>query len=129
MMRLFAHTSGLTRLVARYPAARRPEGMERAKQTVRIGAVRYRGCVTVSIGSQGLHLCVRPTLGGCAPVLIPWSEVKGIQETRLYSRRAMQLSVGSPKVGTVTVYEGLFKLMQSHLSQDLLEHPHQRNAA
>jgi len=118
-MPLFAQMSELTRLARHYPATERPEGVERFKQTVKIGAVRYRSCVMVTVGPQGFYLWVRPPLGRSLAVLIPWDEVREIQRTRLYGRRAMRLSIGNPVVGTVTVYEELFRLMVPYLSHDL----------
>ena len=91
-MGLFGHVSGLPRLVQQYPATEQPEGTERLKQTVKIGAVRYRGCVTVTVSSQGLYLRVQAPLSRYPAVLIPWDEVKGTRQARLYGRRGMRLS-------------------------------------
>jgi len=85
--------------------------------------VRYKNCVSVCLSAQGLYLWARPILSKYQSLLIPWGEIQRIQETRLYWGRAMQLSVGSPQVATITVRMELFKLMQPYLSH---EHPHQQ---
>jgi hypothetical protein len=127
-MGLFGHVSGLTRLAQQYPAAERPEGVERLKQTVKIGAVRYRRCVTVNVSPQGLYLRVQPPLSRYPAVLIPWDEVKGTRRARLYGRRGIRLSIGRPEVGAVTMYEELFRLMQPYLSEGRCGSPQERVA-
>lgn len=123
MMRIFAKVSGWTRLAERYPAIDQPEGTKYTRQTVQVGAVRYRNCVSVCLSAQGLYVWARPLLSKYQPVLIPWGEIQRIQETRLYGGRAIELSVGSPQVATITVRMGLFKLMQPYLNH---EHLHQQ---
>jgi hypothetical protein len=121
MFHLFVQASGLTRLIERYPAAQRPEGVEREKQTVKIGAVRYRRCVTINVSSHGLYLWVRPPLSKHPPVLIPWDSVRRICRTRLYGRKAVRLLIVGPQVTPLVVHEGLFKSIRPHLSRHLVE--------
>lgn len=121
MIQLFAQASGLTRLIERYPATQRPEGTEREKQTVKIGAVRYRRCVTANVSSQGLYLWVRPPLSRHPPILIPWAAVRRICRTTLYGRKAVRLLIAGPGVPPLILYEGLFKLIHPHLSKHLVE--------
>jgi len=119
---MFARISGLTALAKHYPALSRPEGVERARQTVKVGVVRYRRCVTLVVSSSGLYLWVRPVLSRYTSVLIPWREVREILPTRLYGRRAVRLSIGNPEVGAVIVYEALFKVIQPHLDVRFQDH-------
>jgi hypothetical protein len=115
MTRLFAELSGLTKLVQRYPVTQPPTGATFAKQTVKVGSVRYRRCVVVSIGEGGLYLGVHPPLLEQGDMFIPWEEIKGAQRARLYSRRAVRLSIGEPEFGSVTLYDGLYKRVALHL--------------
>ena len=121
MIHPFAQASGLTRLIERYPAPQRSEGVEREKQTVKIGVVRYRRCVTANVSSDGLYLWVRPPLSRHPPILIPWDAVRRICRTRLYGRKAVRLLIDGPEVTPLVVYEGLFKLIHPHLSKRLVE--------
>jgi len=57
----------------------------------------------VNVSEAGLYLWARPLLSRHQPILIPWSEVKQAQETILYWRRAMRLSIGMPEVATATL--------------------------
>jgi hypothetical protein len=115
-LRSLAQVSGLIRLAELYPADHQPEGLKYTGQTVQVGAVRYRRCVTVCISPQGFYLSVQPKLVKYPPVLIPWGEIKKIRETRLYWQRAMLLSIGEPRVATVRVLIKLFKVIQPHLN-------------
>jgi hypothetical protein len=115
MTGLFAKLSGLTRLTQQYPVTQPPTGTTLAKQTVKVGSVRYRRCVVVSVGEEGLYLGVHPPLLEQGEMLIPWGEIKGAQKARLYSQRAVRLSIGEPEFGSVTLYDGLYKLIAPYL--------------
>lgn len=126
MLRVFGRVSGLNRLGQVYPAPGAPAGPVLAGQTVQIGTVRYRRCVTVNVSDAGLYLWARPILTRHQPILIPWSEVRQVQETMLYWQRAMRLSIGAPEVGSVTLLMGLFALVSPHLANGPLTSGAQR---
>ena len=115
MTGIFAKHSGLAGLARRYPVSQPPTGAMLTKQTVKVGSVRYRRCVDVGIGEGGLYLGVHPPLLAKGDMLIPWEEIKGARKTRLYSRRAVRLSIGEPEFGSVTLYEGLYEQAAPHL--------------
>jgi hypothetical protein len=115
MTGIFAKHSGLTGLAQRYPVTQPPTGAMLATQTVKVGSVRYRRCVAVSVGEGGLYLGVHPPLLAKGDMLIPWEEIKEARKTMLYSRRAVRLSIGEPEFGSVTLYEGLYEQVVPHL--------------
>ena len=116
-MGLFARASGLTKLAERYPATHVPAGTFRTKQTVQIGIVRYRRCVTVGIGPEGLYLEVRPPLGRHAQLQLPWEALKPAGAAPVFGRRGMRLTLGDPQVGEIRVYRELFALIQPYLRE------------
>ena len=118
-MGIFARISGLNRLVEQYPVKEYPEGKELNRQTVQIGLVRYRDCTTVIISSTGLYLNIKPPLDSSSKMLIPWDEIKGISQTRLYGNKAIQLSPGSGKDSLIVCY-GLFNSMRAYLKSNLI---------
>jgi len=115
-MGIFAKVSGLNKLAEHYPATHDPGGVSQTKQTVKVGVVRYRRCVTVSIGPEGLFLWVRPLLGRQGRLLIPWDEIKQVRGSRMYGRQGVHMSIGDPEVGEITMYRDLFELMRAHLT-------------
>ena len=117
--RLSARASRWAALAKQYPADGLPAGRRHARQTVQVGAVRYRRCVTVGIDPLGLWLWVQPSLVRFHPLFIPWDEVKRTQETRLCSRKAVQLVIGEPSVATITVYRKLFEDLSPYLAPGL----------
>jgi hypothetical protein len=119
LTRFSARASGWSELAKLYAADGMPTGRRYARQTVQVGAIRYRRCVTVGIDSLGLWLWVKPQLTRFRPVFIPWDKIKGTQETRLYSRQAVQLSIEGPPATTVTVYRELFEEMSPYLTPGL----------
>jgi hypothetical protein len=116
---IFRQSGGWNRLAASYMAQGQPEGEVYTKQTVQIGAVRYRQCTTVYVGPRGLYLSVHVSvLPSSPPLFIPWGEFKHVQETLLYWQRAFRLTIGDPQVGTLTLKAGLFAMVQPYLAID-----------
>ena len=113
---IFMGSSGLSRLMQQYPAPFQPEGSAQTWQTVRVGAVRWRNCVTIVVGPQGFYFAVRQAFTNFRPVLIPWSQIRATRETHLYWRQAATLSVGDPSVAEVTVYMNQFERMRPYLT-------------
>lgn len=112
MLGVFASTSGANAIMQRYPGPPDPVGQVWKRQTVMIGAVRYRSCTTVGISAQGLFLAVG-TVRGTA--LIPWDQFGSVRPSMVYWRKAVQLDVGEPLVGKVTVFEDLYGAMGAYL--------------
>ena len=119
MMHFFTQMSGWTRLARAYPAPGQPEGQRTERQTVQVGSVRFRRCVTVCVSAEGLYLRARVVLSRYAPILIPWGEIEGIQEAMVYWQRAVRLRAGNPEVGTVTVPMALLESIRPHLRPEL----------
>ena len=53
---IFAQTSRWNALAQRYGAIMEPEGRKLMRQTIKVGAVRWRLCVTVVLSPQGMYL-------------------------------------------------------------------------
>lgn len=104
MYRIFAKLSGLDRLIERYPCSNKPQGQESHWQTVMVGSVVYRRCVSVISSPEGFYLHVKPILSSFAPALIPWSEFRRTDKAFLHWRDARRLVVGDPSVASITVY-------------------------
>ena len=121
MKGFFVRLSGYGRLAKRYLVDREPEGQAYTMQTVQIGPVRYRRCVTVHVSLQGLYLQPRFLWIRYPPVRIPWDEIVQVENTMIYWGRAKRLSVGEPEVGTIAMQMRLFGLIQPYLNSRLSE--------
>lgn len=76
-----------------------------------IGAVSYRGVITVHLNEEGFFMEVMAIFKVCHPRLfIPWSEIKSRQPVRILWWKSVKLTVGDPQVATVTLPEDLFAL-------------------
>lgn len=120
MWQLLARGSGWRALAERYPARTALAVPVLAGQTLQVGLVRYRRCVTVGIYPEALYLAAQPglpLLPRNPPLLIPWSEFHHARETRLYWRRARQLAVGDPVVAGITFPFELYQRFERHLTQ------------
>jgi hypothetical protein len=116
-MGVFARMSGLGKLAEHYPATHEPGGVSQTRQTLKVGGVRYRRCVTVSIGPEGLFLWIRPPLGRAGKLLIPWDEIREVGGARLYGRQGVHMSIGDPEVGNITMYRELFERVRTYLGE------------
>jgi hypothetical protein len=114
-MGFFSRLGGLEKLVENYQTDRQPQSEEFKRQTIGLGAVKYRNCVTVHIEPEGLYLWVRPPFFSHPPILIPWAEIVQAEHTTLYHRSAVEVTVKAPGCKTITVYEDLFVLLKPHL--------------
>jgi hypothetical protein len=108
---------GWSRLSSRYATTQQPPTQAVSRQTLVVGQVLYRNCVTVGLSDAGLYLKIGFPLSifGKSSLLIPWSEFKQISEARLYLHKAACLSLGDPPVGTITVPMTLFEMMRRSL--------------
>lgn len=119
---IFAQTSRWNALAQRYGAIMEPEGRKLTRQTIKVGAVRWRLCVTVVLSPQAMYLHLGHQQSWLSairkhpPVLIPWSEFKAPRKGRLYlGWQAVQLSVGEPETAAITFPMGLYKEMTGYL--------------
>ncbi len=120
---IFNSVSGWKALSQRWEAITEPPGKKLTRQTIKVGAVRFRLCVTVIFNPQGMYLhlgqrlLILSSLRPYRPVLIPWSEFKSPRKGWLYlGWKAVQLSVGDPETATITFPLGLYKEMTSYLT-------------
>lgn len=112
---LGGHAGGWRRLVETYSTSHLPRGPVHKRQTLQIGAVVYKRCVTVEVGDEGLYLSVWRR-----GVLIPWHEFKRLGQATLYWQQVPLLTVGEPPVATITVPITVFELLRAKLPQQLL---------
>lgn len=119
VMQLSMRASGWAELAQRYAAGESPAGQEFAWQTIRVGSVRYRHGARIIVAPQGLWLSIQLSLTKFPPLFIPWCEIKETQRTRLYARKAVQLSFREPPTMTIAVYAKLFEAMSPYLGSCL----------
>ncbi|MCX7020518.1 MAG: hypothetical protein WCK47_01005 [bacterium] len=106
-------------LAKRYTSSEAPpDGNMFKKQTIRMGSVNYKNCVTIGVSQSGLYLALSGFFGKAArlsSVLIPWEDIKVSGATRLYWRSAVMLNIANPPLAQVTLYQNIFNAIQQHL--------------
>jgi hypothetical protein len=114
LQHLKGSTGGWGRLSQAYATTRQLPAQIRARQNIVVGKVLYRNCMIVGFDNAGLYLEIGFPLSmlGRRRLFIPWTEVKGIEDGRLFWRRAALLSLGEPPVGTITLPMQLFETIQ-----------------
>jgi hypothetical protein len=105
--------SGWRALAKRYRADVKPQGKTHWMQTVKLGWCGYKGCVNVTVASDGLYLAVLwPWRPGHPPLCIPLAELIDVRDERCFlGGRLVKVSVGRPKITTLRlpahVFEGI----------------------
>lgn len=93
---VIAKMSGWARLAEQYRAEREPvEGARFGWQFLRIGWCDYNGCLTIRVSPDGLYLAVWRIFVGHAPLLIPWSDLRVLKESRTRLLANTQLEIAS----------------------------------
>ena len=107
-------TGGWRQLADVYATAKPPTGQNVTKQTLQIGAVTYKRCVTLGIADDGLYVTIWQKTA-----LVPWTDFKGVGEATLYWQKVPMLTIGDPPVAAMTVPVAVFQMMRKRLPTGL----------
>lgn len=101
---------GWSRLSEVYATTRQLPTQLLRRQTVVVGQVLYRNCISVGFDDLGLYLAAGfpVSMFRKRPLFFPWSEFTRVEKGRLFWREAAVLSLGEPVIGTITVPMELF---------------------
>jgi hypothetical protein len=114
---MFTGASGWTKMAQYFRAPAEPQGYVFSGQTVRVGIVRYRWSTRLIFSPQGLYL--RTGLPMHPPLLIPWPAITAVTSDTLYWFPAVTLTIGDPRLATITVFAKHWPLLQQFLPQNL----------
>ncbi len=107
---IFRRMSGWNKLTDRWGTKTEPPGTRLTRQTVKVGPVRWRFCVTMVLGEPGLYLRPSPFLGRIQPILVPWPELKRPRDGHLYvGWKAVEMSIGDPEIAAITFPLALYE--------------------
>lgn len=94
-------------LLEKYSTPSPPCGQVMPRQTVKIGAVVYKRCVTVGIAPEGLYISIRRKT-----MLIPWHDLKPAGHTMLHWRQIPLYKIGDPPIAALAL-QGDFPVRSS----------------
>ena len=101
---LLSHIGDWTALARRYRSEAPVEGPTFHMCSGYVGSVCYRSCLVLRMCETGLQLSVLfPFRLGHPPLFIPWDEFHGMPKTGTSSSRFLDVCVGRPAVGTVSL--------------------------
>jgi hypothetical protein len=110
-----SRAGGWSALTTAYTAGLEPQGQRLERQTLMVGSVQYRRCVTVVVADAGLYLAARLGFTSQPPLLLPWSDLHPRGSTSLYWQAAELVDVGEPVRGTLTVFSPLYAAISARM--------------
>lgn len=110
-------TGGWNALATHYAVAPRKIDGVLQRQTLMVGQVLWRRCAIIGVIDDGLYLAVKPPLPflGKPPLLIPWTAIQSVEAAELFWEKAALLTIGQPKIATITVRGDLYRLIAPRL--------------
>ncbi len=110
-------SGGWRQLAAAYPAGSRVPDKLISRQSMKVGKIIWRNCISVGMSEEGLYLAIASPLPFLKwpDLLIPWLEFHSAVSTTLFWRRHVMLGIASPEIGTITVPEELYRRMLPRL--------------
>jgi hypothetical protein len=111
---VLSHIGDWAELASRFRVTNAPQGKSFYMQAGRVGAVGYRGCLTIRLATEGLYLAANPFLPiGHPPLLIPWSELHDIREKKRMFRGLVEgsviMDVGKPTIASLSLPSWIIK--------------------
>jgi hypothetical protein len=106
---------GWSALATAYTAGFEPSGQRFERQTLMVGSVQYRRCVTVVVADAGLYLAARLGFTSQPALLLPWADLHPRGSTSLYWQAAERLDIGEPACGTLTIFSPLYASVAARL--------------
>jgi hypothetical protein len=107
---LLSHMSGWPKLASVYRARRPPSGRCFLLAGGKIGAVSYRGTLTIYTSPEGVYISLWPIFRfRNPPLFIPWHDIHNRREKRWLWTRLIDFDVGSPPIGTMRLFAAVFR--------------------
>lgn len=105
-----SYISGWQALAASYAAQEPPRGTRFAGQSGSVGAVSYRGSLTVHVASDGLFLSTPFIFRiGHKPLFIPWTAIKNQKPVKFLWHEAIRFELGSAPARELRLPPGIFR--------------------
>ena len=96
------YISGWRGLSKLYASGSNPSDSTWYAQSGRIGWLAYRNCLIVGVSAEGLYLSVLlPFRPGHSALLIPWTDIDGVDENTVLFMKCTVVRVGAPTSATI----------------------------
>lgn len=104
---------GLGHLARTYPMTGSEPEPTLTRQTLKIGAVRYKNIGKMTVGRDALYLKV---WGHAAK--IPWTEIKGVGETWFQWQKWPVLQIGDPRIAEIVISPEAYRAIKHRIEAD-----------
>ncbi len=117
IFKILSNISGLSKLADRYKTDLNPANLSLTGQTIQIGMVKYRKCVSFQTSEAGLFLHINVPLWKSRKLLIPWKDLNHAGFTKIYWESAVSFNVGETYLATIAVPMQMFYFMKPFLKE------------
>lgn len=115
---LISFLSGWRKLARLYPAYNPPDGTRFRFQSGKVGWAGYNNCLTYCVGFSGLYIAVFPLFSfGHHPLLIPWGEIRAVEERSVFFCHYAILSIGAPEIARITIPKKVLDASSQYLGR------------
>lgn len=111
---LLTRVSGWKSLAEHFTCDGPPPPNVLKRQTMQVGATRFRNSMSLGITAQGLYMHTRFTR---PDLFIPWAAFRSVRPTTIYWRNAYFLGIGQPEIGKIGIFEDQYAWMQPFLGK------------
>jgi hypothetical protein len=115
IFKILSNISGLSKLADRYKTDLNPANLYLTGQTIQIGMVKFRKCVSFRADKAGLFLHINVPLWKSRKLLIPWKDLSQAGFTKIYRESAVSFNIGETYLATIAVPMQMFYFMKPFL--------------
>lgn len=120
LLYIISFLSGWRRLARLYPAYNPPDGTRFRFKSGKVGWAGYNNCLTYCAGFSGLYMAVFPLFSfGHHPLLIPWGEIRSVEEKSVLFCSYAVLSIGTQEAVRVTIPKEVLDASRQYLGHIL----------
>lgn len=121
IVKMLIKRSGMLELARRYPATYQPAGAPQRLYFARLGGSSFRRSVSMTLTDEGLYLAIVGVfqwLGKTKPAAVPWSEIRVAGEKKVNRMDAVELAIGDPPAGSLTMLSKDFTAVEPFLKKE-----------
>jgi len=101
----FPKVKGFADLVRTFEAKKFPDNGKIIKTTIQVGIIRYRQCAFIMMVEDGFYIRIKYVFKSYPTIFVPKSAIKESKKSKLYGRKAVELTFFDSSIPSIRFYE------------------------